>query len=171
VTATATAGRSPIGRLMKKAAQPEDRRRNRLRHQPKSTACRIWWDRHPAGHPACQAFFSSLSGCRLIGDRWVWRWAGHSAAGSESAAASRRLSSSGRTSRSLGRPVARLARIRLGRSSVHTLRPKAGSRTQPLRISSQPPSPATSARRSIRPRSVSRVKTRLPYLLKGEIGR
>ena len=69
--------------------------------------------------------------------------ADRSAAGLASSAASRRLSSSGKTRRSLRRPAARFARMRLGRSSVHTSRSKADSFTQPLRTSSQPPTPAT----------------------------
>ncbi len=63
---------------------------------------------------------------------------GHSDAGSESAAASGRR-----------------------HDRVHTSRPKPGGRTHPLRISS-PPSPASSARWSIRPSSVSDVKTAPP---------
>jgi hypothetical protein len=88
-----------------------------------------------------------------------WNYSGSPRTIPESSAASSRLSNSGKTSRSFGRPAARLARMRLGKSSVHTSRPNAGSRTQHFRISLQSPRPETSAKRSIRPRSVSRVKT------------
>ena len=50
----------------------------------------------------------------------------YSASAPESFAASSRLSGSGNTSRSFGRPAVRLARIRLGKSSVHPSRSNAG---------------------------------------------
>ena len=73
--------------------------------------------------------------------------------------ASSRLSSSGSIMRSFSLPAARFALIRLLRFKIRTCRPNASVTTDPVKSSSNVPSPATSASRSILPKSVFSVDT------------